>query len=383
MAQAFQSFFMGGFECATHRRRDGLQIDVLSSTGHALQPAHDYQLLAKAGIRTVRDGLRWHLIESGAPGDYDWSSFLPMLHAARDTNTQVIWDLCHWGVPAGLDIFSPEFVTRFEAFAAAAARIVLAVNPSQAPLYCPINEISFWAWVGGDEEAFAPHQQGRGPELKRQLVLASLAAIRAVRAVDPRACIIQAEPIIDIVADEKDIAQDPKIVDQVRGHTAAQFEAWDMLLGMRAPDLGGHDAALDFIGVNYYWNNQWVHEGERKPPGHPDHKPLHEMLIELYHRYGRPILITETGAESAAAVGWIAYVCAEVRQAMRHGAEIVGICLYPVMDYPGWDDDRHCHCGIIEIDAEWNRRTIREDLAAEIETQANIPNLMRATAGRP
>jgi beta-glucosidase/6-phospho-beta-glucosidase/beta-galactosidase len=379
MDHSLQSFFMGGFECATHRRRDGLQIDVLSATNHSLQAAEDYTLLTESGIRTVRDGLRWHLVEAGAPGVYDWSSFLPMLHAARDTGTQVIWDLCHWGIPAGLDIFSPNFVSRFAAFAAAAAGIVLATSPSAVPVYCPINEISFWAWVGGDVAAFAPHQQGRGPELKRQLIRASLAAIQAVRAVDPRALFIQAEPIIDIVPIWTDIPEHPQIVEHVRNHNASQFEAWDMLLGTREPELGGRPDNLDLIGVNYYWNNQWVHGGDRKPPGHPDHKPLHRMLVELYERYRRPIVITETGAESTAAVGWLAYISGEVRQAQREGADIAGICLYPVMDYPGWDDDRHCHCGLIEIDDEWKQRTLRRDLAAELEGQSaanatQIPN---------
>ena len=378
MSQVFQSFFMGGFECATHRRRDDLQIDVLSSTGHAIHAAYDYELLAQCGIRTVRDGLRWHLIESSTPGDYDWSSFLPMLHAARDTSTQVIWDLCHWGVPANLDIFSPEFITRFEAFAAAAARVILEANPNQIPFYCPINEISFWSWVGGDVQTFAPHQEGRGPELKRQLALASIAAIRAVRTVDPRARFVHAEPIIDIVPKWNEVEVQPELVDKISHHTASQFEAWDMLLGFQEPELGGDPSTLDFIGVNYYWNNQWVHEGDRKPPGHPDHKPLHQMLVELSQRYRRPILITETGAESTAAVGWLSYICGEVRQAIRQGADIVGICLYPVMDYPGWDDDRHCHCGLIEIDNDWNLRTIRQDLAAELETQSRLQNLTTA-----
>jgi beta-glucosidase/6-phospho-beta-glucosidase/beta-galactosidase len=360
---------MGGFECATHRRRDGVQIDVLTSTGHDLQTSRDYKLLAQAGVRTVRDGLRWHLIESGAAGKYDWSSFLPMLHAARDTKTQIIWDLCHWGFPSGIDIFSAEFVSRFEAFAAAAADIVLKTNADEAPLYCAINEISFWAWVGGDVQAFAPHEQARGSELKRQLVRASLAAIRAVRSVDSRARFVQAEPIIDIVPNWSDIELYPEIVEDARSHTAGQYEAWDMLLGSRDVELGGSSSSLDFIGVNYYWNNQWVHGGDRKPPGHPDHKPFHRMLLDLHERYHRPILITETGAESSAAMGWLAYLCGEVRQAMRLGVNIVGLCLYPVMDYPGWDDDRHCSCGLIEIDTDWNERTLRQDLKEELEVQ--------------
>jgi hypothetical protein len=33
--------------------------------------------------------VRWHLIEPGAPGRYDWSSLLPMLRAAEAAGTQV------------------------------------------------------------------------------------------------------------------------------------------------------------------------------------------------------------------------------------------------------------------------------------------------------
>jgi len=49
-------------------------------------------LLAQAGVRSVRDGLRWHQIEI-APGVYDWTSFLPMLDASLSAGTQVIGDL--------------------------------------------------------------------------------------------------------------------------------------------------------------------------------------------------------------------------------------------------------------------------------------------------
>lgn len=366
----FQSFFMGGFECATHRRRDGLQIDVISVTGHDLLAAEDYRLLRDAGILTVRDGLRWHMIET-ADGVYDWSSFLPMLEASLETGTQVIWDLCHWGVPAGVDVFSPDFIRRFEAFARAAAEVVRA-RTETVPYFCPINEMSFWSWVGGDEAHFAPHASGRGPELKRQLATASIAAIRAIREVDARARFVQPEPIINIAPFSKDKKKDRE---DARRHTASQFEAWDLVRG--EGDLGGFKAGgspemLDIIGVNFYWNNQWVHRREKTPMGHPLHVPLHRMLVDLWKRYGRPILITETGVEAGAAVGWLGYICAEVRQAMREGANIQGICLYPVMDYPGWDNDRHCACGLIEVATGWAGRAIREDLRAELMLQQRV-----------
>ena len=374
MAVGFDSFYMGGFECATHRRRDNTQIDVLTSTGHAEHAAEDYRLLQRAGVKTVRDGLRWHLIET-TPGVYDWSSFLPMLEASLETGTQVIWDLCHWGVPDGLDVFSDEFVTRFAAFAGAAAEVIYRRSggkSSPVPYYCPVNEMSFWAWVGGDVRAFAPHREGEGPALKRQLVLASLAGIAAVRAVDGRARFVQAEPIINIVPEWADLEIYPHVAEEVKRHTVAQYQAWDMMRGDMDEELGGSPEMLDIIGVNYYWNNQWVHGGDRTPPGHPDHRPLHVMLRDLWERYRRPIVITETGAEAAAAVGWLGYVSSEVRQAQRDGVEMLGVCLYPVMDYPGWDDDRHCHCGLIAVDEEWSERSLRGDLVAEIRAQASL-----------
>ncbi len=367
----FQSFLMGGFECATHRRTDRTQIDVTAATQHDTQAALDYQLLAQAGIRTVRDGLRWHLIEA-TPNQYDWSSFLPMLRAATATRTQVIWDLCHWGIPHHLDIFSPDFITAFTAFATAAARLILAENPEEIPLYCPVNEMSFWAWVGGDMQAFHPHRESSGGTLKRQLVLANLAAIAAIRQVDPRARFVQAEPIIHIAPEYRDLPEYPNILEDTRRHVESQYQAWDMLHGSLDPELGGSPASLDILGVNYYWNNQWVHGGDRTPPGHPDHRPLHLMLLDLHQRYGRPIVITETGAEADAGPGWLGYIAAEVRQAQRLGAEILGICLYPVMDYPGWDDDRHCPCGLIQASPDWQTHTLRPDLAAEVQTQLRL-----------
>src|ERR671928_46391 len=83
---------------------------LLGATGHDALAERDYRQLAGHGIRAARDGVRWHLVEAGAPGAHDWSSFLPMLRAAEAAGTQVAWDLCHYGWPDGLDVFSAAFV---------------------------------------------------------------------------------------------------------------------------------------------------------------------------------------------------------------------------------------------------------------------------------
>ena len=109
----FRSFFMAGFECSTHRRPDGLRLDLVRSTGHAGLALNDYRACAALGLRSARDGLRWHLIEA-EPGRYDWSSWLPMLEAAAEAGVEVIWDLFHYGSPDDLDQGSADFGARYK-----------------------------------------------------------------------------------------------------------------------------------------------------------------------------------------------------------------------------------------------------------------------------
>ena len=100
-------------------------------------------------METVRDGARWHLIER-SPGRYDFSSLLPMVRAAREAGVQVVWDLCHYGWPDGLDVFRPELVDRFADVRPRRGPAGRAPRRTSRPSGRPVNEISFWSWAGGD-----------------------------------------------------------------------------------------------------------------------------------------------------------------------------------------------------------------------------------------
>ena len=63
MPRIFRSFMQGGFECSALRLPDGRRRDLLESTGHAHHALADFQALARLGIHTVRDGVRWHRVE--------------------------------------------------------------------------------------------------------------------------------------------------------------------------------------------------------------------------------------------------------------------------------------------------------------------------------
>jgi hypothetical protein len=340
----FRSFWLAGFESACHINRHGRRIDMLAATQHDRQVDGDYGLLEQVGIRTARDGVRWPLIERA--GRYDFASLAPMAEAARRHGIQVIWALCHYGWPDDLDVFSAAFVERFARFSGAVARF-LREQSDEIPFYTPVNEISFLAWAAGDKAYIHPYEQGRGLELKRQLVRATIAAIEAVLAVDRRARFVHVDPLIHVVTPRgrEDLAE------LAARQRAGQFEAWDLLAGRREPELGGSPRYLDIMGLNFYHANQWEHPGEgphdrlrwEDEPRDPRWVPLHRLLAELYQRYGRPLFLGETSHFGVGRARWISEIAAEVCAARGSGVPVEGICIYPIIDRPDWDAPEHWH----------------------------------------
>ncbi len=344
----FRSFWMGGFECSCHINLARERLDMIAALEHDLYCAEDYRRLREVGILTAREGLRWHLIDHG--GTYDWTSWLPMLVAMREEKIQVIWDLFHYGWPDDLDIFSPEFIRRFALFARAAARMHRE-HSDEIPFYSPMNEISFFTWAATRGFMF-PHAWGRDAELKRQLVRAAIAAIESIRDVDPRARIVSPEPLIHNVPPRAE----PWNVGPALAQRNSQFEAWDMLAGRTAPELGGAESYLDIVGVNFYSANEWEVPGGRKlhwDAGSDDPRwmPLHELLAEVHARFERPFMIAETGHYGIGRAPWLNEVAAEIRKARMNGVPLEGACLYPILDRFDWDNPAHWHnCGLWDLE---------------------------------
>ncbi len=371
----FQSYLMGGFECSTHRNYTGKRLDVIAATRHEEFAEADYERLLSVGMRTARDGIRWHLIER-EPFRYDFSSAVNQIRAARKTGIEIIWDLFHYGYPDDLDIFSEDFPVRFAAFAEAFIGF-LSSEDSRVPFISPVNEISFYSWIAGQVGGFYPFARDRGDEMKRQLVRASIAAIDKIRLVRPEARFVQADPLINIIPE----SNLPEHISEAKNYHAAQYHSTDMLVGKSEPEIGGGEKYLDVVGVNYYSNNQWRQPGGGKIfLGDSDYRPFSEILLENYRRYNRPILIAETGIEGAARPEWFRYIFEQTEIAAANGVPIEGICLYPIVNHPGWDDDRHCLNGLWCYPDENGKREIYAPLAEEIQKQKIGFRMLRRAA---
>jgi len=347
----FRSFFMGGFESACHVNIFGHRVDMIASTHHDERVQEDYARARAIGMLTVRDAIRWHLVDRGSR--FDLTSFSPMLDAAIAEDVQVIWTLCHYGWPDDLDVFSSRFIDRFVKYSRFIATVLID-RGIEAPLFIPFNEISYLCHAVCAEGDMYPYAMGQDWEFKRQVVRATIEATDAIKSVAPQARFVHVDPIIHVVHP----VDRPEFAEEAASRKRGQYEAAEMIAGRKAPELGGREEYLDLVGVNFYHANQWEHPGDKTifwhhRPRDVRWRPLHQLLKEARIAYNRPLFIAETSHVGVGRPAWIKETLHEVHAARSHGVDIFGVCLYPLIDRHCWVDYSHWHnSGIWDIDTE-------------------------------
>ena len=315
--KTFASFFQAGFECSSHRRRDGVRLDLIRATGHDKHVLRDYRLCKQLGFGTIRDGLRWHLIEK-SPGKYDWSSWLPALEAAERVGVQVIWDLFHYGSPDHVDQAArrfPRALHRLRAGRAGGAAVGQRAPAARLPA-----ERDQLPVVGGRRRLFPARRPGAsaagssasssGPRSWRRG--RSSSAGRTPRSSGP-------SRLIHIAPHDRRRAT-------VRAAEAepaqGMFEAYDWIMGLAEPELGGDPSLVDVVGLQLLPAQPMV----LRRPDHPHGPPR----ISAARRHAASKWPSDTASRSScrkparkgsAKPSWLHYVCNEVREAMDRGAD--------------------------------------------------------------
>jgi hypothetical protein len=335
-------------------------LNLLGSSRHCEFAQRDFDRLKPFGIQTVRTAICWPFIEE-TPGRYNFESVHKLLDAAEAADVELLFDVLHFGWPDHIDVFAATFPQQFAAFTFHFARLLRA-RVAGVKFVTPVNEISYLSWAGGDKAAIAPHAVNRGAELKRNLIRAAVASSEVLLNELPDVRLVATEPAIHIVGNP-DIPGD---VEESAAYTLAQFEAWDMLSGRLAPELGGKPEYLDVIGVNFYERNVWLNNSTWIPRTDPSYRHFHQMLQDNWTHYRRPMFVAETGTEDDRRAGWFDYVCDEVELSRTLGIPVHGICIYPIVNHPGWDDDRHCYSGLFDYADDEGNREIYQPLADAI-----------------
>jgi beta-glucosidase/6-phospho-beta-glucosidase/beta-galactosidase len=361
---------MSGFECSSFDWKDEGRRDVAAELRHYVHADEDYAMLAELGIAVAREGIPWPLVDKGG-GAYDFACIEPFLAAQRRHKVLPIWDLCHYGYPDGLDPYSPAFPARFAAYARAAARYV-AERAEHGPLsFTPINEPTFWGYMGAEWAWCAPF--GRTREGRRRFTLAlaraDIAACKAIREDFPDARFVHIDPLVWVVPPRGR----PDLEEEARRESYDDaYIAWDVISGLKHPEYGGSLDLIDILGFNNYSFGQMEFAeggGPHKPlePGDPRIRPAAELIHEAWDKYRRPCIIAETAGLHGGRDDWLNDMFCECMAAVNRGVDLHGICLFPAVDMQDWHSRKWLHMGIADVEELPNGALMRKPYPPYVE----------------
>ncbi|MFN2439655.1 MAG: amine oxidase [Chitinophagaceae bacterium] len=365
--ETFKSFFIGGYECADHINNRGNRVNLLADTAHDKRVEEDYLLLTGAGIKTVREGIRWSFVEK-QPHQYDFSEVKNRILAAKKTGIQQLWDICHFGYPDNLMPSHPQFADRFANVCKTFTELYRSLT-NDPLIVTPVNEISFLSWLGGDVRGTVPFAINSGFDVKYFLCRAAIRGIEAIRSIDPSAKIMLIEPLIKVHP-----SNEPEHNEAVIRHNEAQYEAMNIITGRMCAELGGKPEYMDLAGFNYYYDNQWVHCGPTLGWYKNDpHTCFSELLKDAWLRFQKPVVLAETGHFGEDRARWMEQITDDCITAMEKGVDLQGICIYPVLDRPDWDmPEKYIPCGIWGYNSAGERYPDEKYLASVQRSYAKI-----------
>jgi beta-glucosidase/6-phospho-beta-glucosidase/beta-galactosidase len=366
----FPTFFLSGFECSTFEWGELGRRDVTAELKHYAHADEDYAMLPPLGIAVAREGIPWPLVDNGN-GEYDFSCIDAFIAAQRRHCVLPIWDLCHYGYPSDLDPWSEEFILRFAAYARAAAHYV-AERAHHGPLaFTPINEPTFWGYMGGEWGWCAPF--GKNADDRRrwtlQLARADIAAVKAIRADVPEARFVHIDPLIWVVPprDRPDLAEAAR-----REAYDDAYIAWDVISGLKHPEYGGSLETIDILGFNNYSFGQMEYAGGGKPniplePGDDRIRSVCDLLTEAWEKYKRPCIVAETSGLYGGRPQWLNDMVCECLAAVNKGVDLHGICLFPAVDMQDWHTGEWLHMGIADVEELPNGALMRKPFLPYVE----------------
>lgn len=318
----------GGVECTVNRVGD-VWFDQMARNGHATRP-DDLDAFARLGLAALRYPVLWERVAPGRIEDADWRWPDERLGRLRALGLRPIVGLVHHGSgPRGTSLVDPAFPEALAAYAAAVAARYPWVDD-----WTPVNEPLTTARFSGLYGVWYPH--GRDERTFWRALAgqcrATVLAMRAIRAVNPGARLVQTEDLGRCWGT-------PDLADQVRFNNTMRWLGWDLLCGRVDRGHPMHDWLVgaagadpaelawfvehpcppDVLGANHYATSErWLdtdlqswparsHGGNGRQryadveavrclaepaPG------LRTLLLEAWRRYRLPIAVTELHLDS-------------------------------------------------------------------------------------
>lgn len=356
----------GGVECTRVRIHNRVE-DEAARTGHDRRD-DDLDRFASLGLKALRQPVLWEHHHDG--GEAAWARTAARLERLRALGVRPIAGFLHHGsgpLPGGL--VDPGFVEGLAAFAGEFARRFPWVED-----YTPVNEPLTTARFGGLYGLWHPHSRELEVFVRALLNQCAgvRAAMRAVRAVNPRARLVQTEDVgrthgTPLLRYQVDMENERRWLsfDLLHGRLASGSAMWSYLRagGAGEAELRGfaeEPCPPDVMGMNHYVTSErylderlddyppayhggnWVHRYVDVPAVRAHAGELAGwggLIDELWHRYRTPIALTEVqlACTREEQVRWLLEAWRAAKDARARGADVRAVTAWALLGAYDWD----------------------------------------------
>ncbi|PSB17442.1 dTDP-4-dehydrorhamnose reductase [Phormidesmis priestleyi ULC007] len=357
-----------GVECTVNRVGDQY-FDQLKRNGHA-DRITDLDLFASLGVTAIRYPVLWERIAPGDLNQADWSWADQRLQRLRELDIEPIVGLVHHGSgPDHTSLIDPAFAQKLAEFAQAVATRYPWVRH-----YTPINEPLTTARFSGLYGHWYPH--GQDPLTFVRALLNQCQAIvlsmQTIRQINPEARLIQTEDLgkvfsTPLLTYQADFENERRWLsfDLLCGRVDRTHSFWNELCGMGIleSDLEWfleNSCPPDIFGINHYLTSDrflderldrypsQLHGGNGRhhyadveavrvcPEGIFGH---HNLLKEVWERYGRSIALTEVhlGCTREEQLRWFKEAWDAADQLRKAGADIRAVTAWSLLGAYDWN----------------------------------------------
>lgn len=434
---AFPKDFIWGVACASYQcegawDEDGKGPNIWDDFCHELGGGHvkngdtgdvacdcyhrvkeDVALMKAHNIRAYRFSVSWARIIPDGDGEVNERGFKfyeELVDELLANGIQPMITLYHWDLPSALQDkggwLNRDIVDAFGRYAGAVA----ARFKGRVKRYMTLNEPQCAAALGYGNGEHAPGwklSEEKVAQVYHSMCLAHSAAYRAIKAADPDAqvgvaiCGRQCYPEHDTPEGREAAYRETFNLSSVQGWAFTTNIFLDSVCLKRydetAPAPVRKFAASippedwermeppDFIGVNVYQGDMVNEKGEyvKAYPGHPltackwkvTPEVMHYLGLNMYRRYGRPLIITENGqscndrvfldgkVHDAERIDFLTRYLRELKKSIDEGAPILGYLQWSFLDNFEWSQGYDERFGIVYVDYRTGERVPKDSAA--------------------